>query len=268
MNGMELPLVFFTVLGQAAVGMTLIAAMRRHATDSGGPVFAGRNEWLTALIILGVGMAASLFHLGHPTGSPRTLVHLSTSWLSREVLMLGLFGVLLVIGFLTVPQTSGSSVLITLTALVGLAGLIASGLTYAPPSFPALNNGVPVLLFLLTALIMGPAVCSYFTSEDTQALLTGILGTALILGLVMNLILPSVWMSGGRVMQMTGAAHYGSALYWIRLGGEFGVGLAVIAATRRIPVWLPVVLLAGEILGRILFFSKVVHTATNIGGLY
>jgi hypothetical protein len=80
--------------------------------------------------------------------------------------------------------------------------------------------------------------------------------------------LPSVWLSGGRVMQMTGAAYYGSALFWLRLVVEFGLGLAVLGVFRKIPIWLPVLLLAGEILGRIMFFTHVVHSAVNIGNLY
>jgi hypothetical protein len=69
-------------------------------------------------------------------------------------------------------------------------------------------------------------------------------------------------------MQMTGAAYYGSALFWLRLVVEFGLGLAVLGVFRKIPIWLPVLLLAGEILGRIMFFTHVVHSAVNIGNLY
>jgi hypothetical protein len=42
----------------------------------------------------------------------------------------------------------------------------------------------------------------------------------------------------------------------------------VLATARRIPIWLPVLLLAGEISGRIMFFTHVVHSAVNIGNLY
>ena len=91
---------------------------------------------------------------------------------------------------------------------------------------------------------------------------------SLIVGVAVNLILPSIWLSGGRVMQMTGEAFYGSAQFWLRLVLEFGLGIAVLAATRKIPIWLPVLLLAGEIVGRIMMFTHVVHSAVNIGNLY
>jgi DMSO reductase anchor subunit len=46
------------------------------------------------------------------------------------------------------------------------------------------------------------------------------------------------------------------------------LGLAVLGVFRKIPIWLPVLLLAGEIAGRIMFFTHVVHSAVNIGNLY
>jgi hypothetical protein len=120
----------------------------------------------------------------------------------------------------------------------------------------------------LTAFILGSSFSSYFAGEDKQPLLVNILLASLIIGLIVNLVLPSIWLSGGRVMQMTGAAYYGSSLYWLRMLGEFGLSLVVVGAMRRIPFWLPIWLLAGEILGRIMIFTHVVHTSTNIGGIY
>ena len=146
--------------------------------------------------------------------------------------------------------------------------LAISAMAYAPPSFPALNNGVPVLFYLLTAFILGSAFSSYFAPPEKQPLLMRVLLVSLIVGLVVNLSMPSIWLSGGTVMQMTGQAYYGSVLYWARMVVEFGLCLAVVAATGKIPIWVPVILLAGELAGRIMFFSHVIHTAANIGGLY
>jgi DMSO reductase anchor subunit len=218
---------------------------------------------------LAVALAASLFHLGHPFGSPRAILHLSSSWLSREIVIMQIFGILVIVALVALWKESANSwTLIKITALVGLVGLAVSGMVYAPPSFPALNNGVPIIFYGLTAFILGAAFSSYFAGADKQPLLTQILTISLIVGLVINLILPSIWLSGGRVMQMTGTAYYGSALFWLRLVLEFGLGLAVLGVTRKIPIWLPVLLLAGEIVGRIMLFTHVVHSAANIGNLY
>jgi len=269
MNNMELSLVLFTVLSQAAVGLTVMAALRQWnvSPDEGTAVMS--REWLIAGVVLAVALVISLFHLGHPLGSPRTIVNLGTSWLSREVLGFGLFGGILAATWaLSTKDNHTVGSLGKVTALVGMAALVASGMVYAPPSFPALNNGLPVLFYLLTAVILGAAFSSYFAAAEYQPLLTRILVAGLVVGLVLNLVLPSVWLAGGRVMQMTGDAYYGSGIYWVRIVAEFGVALAVLGIARRIPVWLPVVLLFGELIGRIMVFTHVVHTASNIGGIY
>ena len=266
---MELSLVIFTVLSQLSIGLVVMLALRQWAVSDGPAPSSFRMEWIVAGLTLLVALLASLFHLGHPLGSPRAILHLGSSWLSREILILQIFGILVVAALVAIwKESSNSWTLIKITALVGLVGLAVSGMVYAPPSYPALNNGVPIIFYILTAFILGSAFSSYFAGEDKQPLLTRILMVSLVVGLVVNLILPSIWLSGGRVMQMTGAAYYGSALFWLRLVVEFGLGLAVIGLTRKIPIWLPVLLLAGEIVGRILFFTHVVHSAVNIGNLY
>jgi len=266
---MELSLVIFTVLSQISIGLAVMLAVRQWAVSEGTAPSSFRTEWIVVGLALAVALVASLFHLGYPLGSPRTILHLGASWLSREIVVLQIFGILVLVALIALWKGSAASwALIKITALVGLVGLAVSGMVYAPPSFPALNNGVPIIFYGLTAFILGAAFSSYFAGEDKQPLLARILMVSLIVGLVINLILPSIWLSGGRVMQMTGEAFYGSAQYWLRLVLEFGLGIAVLAAARRIPIWLPVLLLAGEIVGRIMMFTHVVHTAVNIGNLY
>jgi len=269
MNDMELSLVLFTVLSQVSVGLAVMAALRQWAASEGPAPPNVRIEWIVVGVVLLIGLVASLFHLGHPEGSPRSILHLSTSWLSREIIAFLIYGILVILGLVALwKETSRRAAILKFAALVGLIALAVSGMVYSPPSFPALNNGVPVLFYLLTAFILGPAFSSYLAGPAWQPWLTRILLTSLVVGLVLNLLLPSIWMAGGRVMHLTGLAYYGSALYWLRILGQFVLGIAVIAATRRIPIWLPVILLAGELAGRVIFFTHVVHTATNIGGLY
>ena len=73
MQSLELPLVLFTVLSQAAVGMVLMNAVRGFAGYDEG---RARNEWALVLGLMGVRLAASLFHLGHPLEAYRALAHL------------------------------------------------------------------------------------------------------------------------------------------------------------------------------------------------
>ncbi|WP_027367907.1 dimethyl sulfoxide reductase anchor subunit family protein [Desulfocurvibacter africanus] len=265
MSSLEIPLVLFTVLAQAAVGTVLVSGLRQHAA----PGLAGdvRREWFTASGILLLGLAASLFHLGHPLGALGAIKHLSRAWLSREVLGTGLFLALAVAGALTAREKIGK-VLVLTASLVGLLAVFAMGMTYAPPSYPALNNALPLVFFLLTALLLGSGVAALFSPESRQPMLCSILGVSLIIALVVYLVVPCVWLSGSTVMAATGKAWMSSPLYWGRIVVGLVLPLVVLWKARRVPAWLLAPLLAGELMGRMIFFAATVHTATSIGGLY
>jgi len=46
MSNLELPLVFFTVLSQTAIGLVIVSTLRQWAVD--GPTGNIRGEWVTA----------------------------------------------------------------------------------------------------------------------------------------------------------------------------------------------------------------------------
>lgn len=265
MSEMQLPLVIFTVFSQTAVGLVAISAVRQHATE--GPVGRVRFEWLTAAILLVVGLGASLFHLGHPMGAPTALKHLEKAWLSREGLGIGVFTALVLAGFLS-AKGKVNAALAFVAAAVGVIALFFTGMTYAPPSFPAVNNVMPFVFFLLTAAMLGAGFASYFTPEEKMPLVTRILAVSLVVGLVLYLAVPSLWLSGGTVMQQTGMNHLLSPLYWARIVIGLVIPLIGVWKMRTVPSWAPVLILAGEIMGRIAFFSLTVHAASNLGGIY
>lgn len=77
----EAPLICFTVFAPAAAGASLFAL----------PLGGG---WaLAAIVVLMVtaGMLASVAHLARPLRAPRSLTHLGSSWLSREILTVSAF---------------------------------------------------------------------------------------------------------------------------------------------------------------------------------
>ncbi|MGE4442166.1 MAG: dimethyl sulfoxide reductase anchor subunit family protein [Desulfomicrobium sp.] len=264
-SSMELPLVLFTVLSQAAIGLVLMNAVRqcRCAGSGEGNV---RMEWTLVAALMGVGIAASLFHLGHPLESYRALAHLEKAWLSREVLAAGVFLGLAVLAAVT-ARGKGSPVLVWASALVGLLVVLASGMTYAPPALPAVNNTLPTVFFLISAVVLGAGFASWFAGADSQPLLARILVTALVVGLVVRLTVPCAWLSGSEVMRQTGMAWLGAPLYWAHVA-LMAACLGVLWKNRTIPVWLPVLALAAELAGRAVFFSETIHTAMNIGGVY
>lgn len=76
------PLVFMLVLTQFSVGLYAAAML--------APEFA-RPLALAGFIAMGLGLAASTSHLGRPLGAWRAFLGLRRSWLSREIVVFGLF---------------------------------------------------------------------------------------------------------------------------------------------------------------------------------
>ncbi len=264
MSQMELPLVFFTVLAQASIGLVLLSAFCGRV-NAEGPSSRFVTEPVVALALLGVALIASLGHLGHPFGALRTLTGLADSWLSREILVfLVLAGVLVVTAALSVGHKFNAK-LWQLTAAVGLVALLAQVMAYAPPSQPTLSPAVLLALFLLTTLTLGTAFGSWFAPDQRQPLLAGILATVLVVGLILSLLLPSVWLSGGSVAEATGSAHLASPLYWGRILVGFLIPILVLLRYRSIPSWLVWFVLVGEFGGRMVLFSLTASSAAFIG---
>lgn len=275
MQNIELPLVLFTVLSQAAVGMALFLALRSCVCATGtGPAIGpdigkdatgNRTEWLAATAAMGVALLASLFHLGHPAGAVRTLAHLEKAWLSREILAFGAFAALLAVAAFTGKAGAG---LRAAAALMGLFALYTSGMTYAPPAMPALHNAAPLGFFLLSALLLGASFGSWFAGDARQPMLRTVLLGSLAAALAVYVIVPCVWASGGTVMQMTARAWLASPLYWARLVLGILVPLVVMIRSPRIPRWMGPLVLLGELAGRAVFFGATVHAAMNLGAPY
>lgn len=262
-QSMELPLVLFTVLSQAAIGIAFMRAVRQPVQGQGGNA---RNEWRMIVGLMGLGLIASLFHLGHPAGAFTALKHLDSAWLSREALSAGLFVGLAALAALASGE-KGNPLFAWGGAALGVVVILSTGMTYAPPAFPALNNALPTIFFLISAVTLGAGFASWFAPEGHQALLARIFTSALIVGLVIQLAAPCIWLSGSEVMRMTGQAWLSSGFYWGHIG-IMAVSLLAIWKTRTIAVWLPVLVLLGELIGRAGFFVDTIHTAANMGGLY
>lgn len=264
MNSLELPLVIFTIFSQTAIGLVLISTIRQYAAQ--GPSGNIRAEWITAAVILAAGLGASLFHLGHPLGAVNAVKHLGTAWLSREAVGISAVLVVIVLGIVTVREKISPG-LAAAGTLLGVLAIFFTGMTYAPPGYPAVNNALPFVFFLLTAVIMGAALAAYFSPGEKMRLITMILGAGLLVSLVIHLVAPCVWLSGDTVMQATGYAYLTSWLYWARIIIGLVIPLGVLWRFKSVPAWLPVVILAGELIGRAAFFALTIHASTNIGGI-
>ncbi|MFV0423621.1 dimethyl sulfoxide reductase anchor subunit family protein [Oleidesulfovibrio sp.] len=268
MQSMELPLVVFTVLSQASAGLALMGTVAACGNSDYAP---GKREWLVISGLMILGIFGSLFHLGHPFKAYLALSHLDKAWLSREVLAAGFFVPVALAAAFTADRNEGkgaSPVLGIMAVVLGIVTVLASGMTYAPPALPAVNNALPAVFFMISAVVLGSGFASWFAGKDLQPMLARVFTCALVVGLVITLVAPCVWLSGGAVMRATAFAWLASPLYWFHVIAGFAVPLFVIWRSRSIPVWLPVLILVAELAGRAAFFSDTLHAASNMGMPY
>lgn len=112
----EWPLATFTFLGSLLVGWIFASSMSNSFTIS---------LWTFALLAFS-GLLLSLLHLGKPLRSYLSINNLKTSWLSREILLYGLF-----IGIGTLSLLVNSKILSIATILIGFAFLGAVEMVYS-----------------------------------------------------------------------------------------------------------------------------------------
>ena len=147
-------LVFMTTMVQAVVG-ALVVMLFARATDTVS---------LTLLaMVTAVALNISIFHLGRPAYAWRALKMWRRSWLSREVLLFGLF--FLSIGACTtlswtwtlgILHVAGAVPLLGWTAsLFGVLGTISSAYIYLVPARPSWNMIHTPLDFVLSASLLG-----------------------------------------------------------------------------------------------------------------
>jgi anaerobic dimethyl sulfoxide reductase subunit B (iron-sulfur subunit) len=225
----ELPLIIFTLCGQMAAGMAVFALFD-------GPLTALTLAMLAGLI--GVGGLASLLHLGMPLNAWRALNHLNKSWLSREILLFGLFGVSWLVA-LALPGMGKLPL-----ALTGLGLVYAMSQVYRFKAAPTWNTWHTEAAFFLSAGTLG---------------LTGMAlgaGLATVWFPLWVLLAAQVWLA------LSGQGHAHETVYRLRVGGNaltmIGIGiLPIVSEPARMWLSFPIFLMifTGEVVGRWLFYE-------------
>lgn len=149
----EVPLICFTVLAPAAAGASLFAL----------PLSGGWALAAVVVLMVTAGMLASIAHLARPLRAPRSLAHLGSSWLSREILVVSAFWALAVLWL--VCELGGAG------AFGGAAGAAARGFHIA-----AVVVGV-VLLWVIARAYRVHGQPAWDGSDTFWELVAGALGS-------------------------------------------------------------------------------------------
>jgi len=224
-------------------------------------LLGGGEARTAATIALALGLIslqAAPLHLGRPAFAPLAMRNWRTSWLSREILGLSAFGGA-ASGYAATLwfDLPGSAWLGFGAALCGLAGVYASSRIYLVPGRPSWNMNHTIADFFLTALILGPLLLAA-TGAGPEAMVAVAAGGAV--AQLLNQIWKFVRMIRSEEFELQASARllsndlsraFLARLALTALGGAV-LGLAGYAAAGF------VVALAGEVIGRYLFFVSVV----------
>lgn len=156
----ELPLVIFTLFMQASVGclvITLLCYFRLFGSKDPRTAMKWVRVPLIASFLLGcAGLLGSLFHMGNPLHMFYTLMHVSSSWMSREVLATAVYmGLLFLSVALLLLKQKVNGLLLLLSAAAGLVYMYAMSALYADTLFTLWSGLFTFAGFAGTMLLTG-----------------------------------------------------------------------------------------------------------------
>ncbi|MGO2155553.1 MAG: dimethyl sulfoxide reductase anchor subunit family protein [Serratia proteamaculans] len=282
MSEYELPLVFFTVFCQWAVGAivaitVLIVAQPRWLTEE--KRFNALRKMAVAILAVNIiGSLLSLLHLGSPTGAYRAILGIGHSWLSREVVAFFLLNAVVFSWAAILFRFNRSQALIRgvslLASVAGLAAILVSAqVYYQMSSHPLWHSPITHLSFITTALLLGFTTLGLRISVFNAALdkhqrqlptqLPGgiLLAVALMLAVILGY---SAGFSEQGKMLASAIAIFGSGwMSWLIFAGLIiATGLATYLYRRPVlsvgtASMLMLALLCASLGGRMLFYSGV-----------
>jgi formate dehydrogenase iron-sulfur subunit len=175
------PLAVMLVLTQLSVGAFVadlgLRAAGGHALATSRPVNA-----LVALALGLLALAASLAHLGRPLYAFRAVIGIKRSWLSREIMVFGIFAVLAAVyaGVLWAHPGTPSPLLGGLVGMVGIVGVACSVMIYAVTAREWWRVRITGVKFALTSAVCGlAAVLVTSPVRPLAALLAAVCATKL-----------------------------------------------------------------------------------------
>lgn len=159
----ELPLVAFTLLAQMAAGMAAFALVFSPIPL---PLL------ITIGILLGAGGLISFLHLGRQRNAWRAMTHLRKSWLSREILLAGLFGAAWALT-ISLAWLQITSFVPWLMAALGVGMVYSMARVYRLESVPAWNTWRTPAAFFLSAGVLGVLGINLMITDSRWALAAG-----------------------------------------------------------------------------------------------
>jgi formate dehydrogenase iron-sulfur subunit len=250
------PLIVMTVLTQFSVGVfTSIWFLQTFNAQS------HRTAALVAFLVALLALLASTLHLGRPIHAMRALKMWRRSWLSREVLFFSLFAI--AAAAYSIPLwlgAHGTAWIGGLTVSLGVCGVGASARLYLVPGRPAWNSPLTIAEFGSTTVLLGACGISILTHGSASARFA-VLGGFILALTTAGLKLARLAFS--RVHELHGSWQLLSTVFTNFLLVRFllpcaGLAFLLPGSSVWIHIAAAALMIAGEFMGRYLFFVSVI----------
>ncbi|MDO2433213.1 dimethyl sulfoxide reductase anchor subunit [Enterobacter bugandensis] len=258
----ELPLLIFTLFLQGSVGVTLWLAF-------GGAHTTPRSALLPAagaFILASLGLLASALHMGYPLNALNALRHVSSSWLSREIIFASLYlaalGLAVLLMFSNKP---GWKLLLAVAGLVGLVDVFCMAQIYMHASVVTWQHINTLVLFIGSVGIIGSACMAVGMRSQTTLRAAVVIITLVVL---VRLVMQPVWLADItamdntvvtfphaplRMLEQLRAVHL---LSWcVSVAGMLCFAAGGLKAARGKLLLGSALLIVGELMLRFVFFS-------------
>lgn len=168
----EFPLVIFTLFMQASVGCLVVSLLCYCRILEGSEKIQLLKKPVAASFILGcIGLLGSLFHMGNPLHMFYTMVHVSSSWMSREVWATAIYMALLFLSTaLLLLKNKANNALLVLSAIAGLVYMYAMSALYANTLFNLWGGLFTYASFFGAVLLVGGVIAASLLVGSLRAL--------------------------------------------------------------------------------------------------
>lgn len=249
----ELPLVFFTVFTQSAVGAFILLLIGGTL----GQIEARRMAigLFSVMCLFGVGVLLGIIHVGQPLRALNMLLRVGHSPMSNEIVLSAVFATLGGLGSLGLLLNRGANalckVLVWLAAAVGVPFILAIPQIYQLPTVVTWRTSYTTVMMVLTPLIGGGILAGLF------GLRLGLLVS--VLAILASFCLRPGYMS--TLMSADGVLTAAQTSWFTAQAALLAVGIVgVVAWSRRkssvtVLAMTAVVVIVAELVGRIAFYN-------------
>ncbi|MEH0833263.1 dimethyl sulfoxide reductase anchor subunit [Pectobacterium cacticida] len=249
----ELPLVFFTVFTQSAVGafiLLLIGGTLRQIDERRMTI-----GLFSMMCLFGIGVLLGIFHVGQPLRALNMLLRVGHSPMSNEIVLSAMFATLGGLGALGLLLNRGAVVLckglVWLAAIVGVFFILAIPQIYQLPTVVTWRTPYTIVMMILTPLIGGGILAGLFGLRlgIVVSVLAILISFVLHPGYISSLMsadgvltaMQTHWFTAQAALLALGVV---GMMVWARLKST----IAVLASTA-------LVVIAAELVGRIAFYN-------------